>query len=92
MDRYTEPTSYREHLGLDDGAESPDASVVRVCDELERQGWKCTSVRYGRGLRYVCPADADRHAGIWVSLTLVTQEFIDATARRTCLEHFNILE
>jgi hypothetical protein len=92
MDAYTEATSYRDHLDLDDGGTSPDAHVVRVCEELERQGWKCTSLRYGRGLRYVCPADTDRHAGIWISLTLVTQEFIDATARRTCLEPFTITD
>lgn len=90
MGAYTQGTSYRDYLELDDGGESPDPHVVQVCEEFERQGWKCIGLRYGRGLRYVCPADTDRHAGIWVSLTYVTQEFIDATAGRTCLNPFTI--
>jgi len=92
MRDYAQRTSYKDWLDLGPDDEAPHPTVIRVCEELERQGWTCTSIRAGRGLRYLCPDDTDKHAGIWISLTFVPQEFIDSTAARTCLKHFLIAD
>jgi hypothetical protein len=84
-DEDADRVSYSDALGL---VELPE-QVKTICDEMERQGWTCTNVIQGRGMRFICPLRDDcKHAGLWISTTFVPPEFLQRAFHQTCLEPF----